>query len=102
MIKYNLNYDEANDSSFFNEYFANELSFDASQTLSLILIENDAQLNHSNDNSQLSEFALNAWKDEKFSNELFSDENNRQARSYLTDLYQKNWLQKKCNLINSL
>ncbi len=42
MIKYNLSYDEANDSLSFNEYFANELSFNASQTLSLIIIENDA------------------------------------------------------------
>ncbi len=59
MIKYNLNYDEMNDSSFFNEYFANEFFFDASQILSLLLIENDAQLDHSNDNFQSSEFALN-------------------------------------------
>ncbi len=60
MIKYNLNYNETNDSSSFNEYFANELFFDASQTLLLILIENDAQLNHLNDNFQLNKFALNA------------------------------------------
>jgi hypothetical protein len=60
MIKYNLSYDEANDSLSSKKYFANELSFNASQTLSLIVIENDAQLDHSNDNSQSFEAALNA------------------------------------------
>ncbi len=41
MIKYNLNYNEMNNSSSFNKYFANEFSFDESQTLLFILIEND-------------------------------------------------------------
>jgi hypothetical protein len=53
MIKYNLNYDE--EISYSIEYFANELSSSASQTLSLVMIENDANrlsdANHSNDNS---------------------------------------------------
>ncbi len=56
MIKYNLNYDEEID--FFlssNEYFANELSANASQILSFIMIENNTNhlndTNHSNNNS---------------------------------------------------
>jgi hypothetical protein len=56
MIKYNLNYDEEID--FFlssNEYFANELSANASQILSFIMIENNTNhlndTNHSNKNS---------------------------------------------------
>jgi hypothetical protein len=76
LIKYNLNYDK--EISYSNEYFANELFSSAFQTLSLVIIENDANrlndANHSNDISQSNETALNAWNDEKFSKKLFSDE----------------------------
>jgi hypothetical protein len=77
MIKYNLNYEEWNDSlSSSNEFFADELSSNASRALSLILIEDDASSEQINENSQASDIALTKWKNEEFSEELFFDKNN--------------------------
>jgi hypothetical protein len=59
MIKYNLNHEESNDSlSSSNEFFADELSSNASRALSLVLIENDASSEQINENSQASDTAL--------------------------------------------
>jgi hypothetical protein len=77
MIKYNLNYEKLNDSlSSSNEFFADELSSNASRALSFILIEDDASSKQINENSQANDIALTRWKNEEFSEELFSDKNN--------------------------
>ncbi len=77
MIKYNLNHEESNDSlSSSNEFFADELSSNASRALSLVLIENDASSKQINENSHASDTALIEWKNEEFSKKLFSDKSN--------------------------
>ncbi len=59
MIKYNLNYEELNDSlSSSNEFFVDEFSSNASRALSLILIEDDASSKQINENSQTNDIAL--------------------------------------------
>jgi hypothetical protein len=59
MIKYNLNHEKSNDSlSSSNEFFADELSSNASRALSLVLIENNALSKQINENSQASDTAL--------------------------------------------
>ncbi len=59
MIKYNLNYEKLNDSlSSSNEFFADELSSNASRALSFILIEDDASSKQINENSQANDIAL--------------------------------------------
>jgi hypothetical protein len=77
MIKYNLNYEESNDSLWSsNEFFADELLSNEFRALSLILIEDDASSKQINKNSQANDIALTRWKNEEFSEELFSDKNN--------------------------
>jgi hypothetical protein len=77
MIKYNLNYEELNDSlSSSNEFFVDEFSSNASRALSLILIEDDASSKQINENSQTNDIALTKWENEEFSKELFFDKNN--------------------------
>ncbi len=59
MIKYNLNNEKLNDSlSSSNEFFADELSSNASRALSLVLIENDTSSEQINENFQANDIAL--------------------------------------------